>query len=211
MTTILCFGDSNTWGADPARLGERFDRATRWTGLLQAMLGPTYYILEEGMSGRTTLWDDPIEGYTNGRDYLIPCLKSHKPVDLVMLMLGTNDLQRKYRLSAREIADSAAVLVKTIQQSECGPNGGRPQVLLICPPPLGRLQGFFIEVFGGSEATSYLLADEYARVAQLRACHFLDAGQIIESSPVDGLHFDAPDHQKLAHALAKWVLTMVEG
>ena len=96
MKRILCYGDSNTWGYDPATQ-ERFDRATRWTGVLRTTLGDGYEILEEGLNGRTTVWDDPIEGYKNGHTYLVPCLETHRPVDLVVLMLGTNDLKKRFR------------------------------------------------------------------------------------------------------------------
>jgi lysophospholipase L1-like esterase len=84
---ILCYGDSNTWGYDPVTQ-ERFDKNERWTGQLSQMLGGNYDVIEEGLNGRTTVWDDPIEGYKNGRDYLIPCLESHKPLDLVIILLG---------------------------------------------------------------------------------------------------------------------------
>ena len=97
MRRILCFGDSNTWGYDPAT-GERFDEQTRWTGVLQAALGGDYTVIEEGLNGRTTVWDDPIEGHKNGHEYLVPCLETHRPLDLVVLMLGTNDLKRRFSL-----------------------------------------------------------------------------------------------------------------
>jgi lysophospholipase L1-like esterase len=173
---------------------------------LATLLGPTYHIIEEGMSGRTTLWEDPMEGYTCGRDYLIPCLKSHKPLDWVILMLGTNDLQRKYRLSAREIADGVGVLVKLILQSECGPDGVAPQVLVVCPPPLGALQGFFVDLFAGASQTSQQLAREYARIAQLYHVPFLEAGQVAHFSLLDGLHLEAPQHETLARAIAALLL-----
>ena len=98
MKTILCYGDSNTWGYNPATT-ERSSRDERWTGILRRELDDGYLVIEEGLNGRTTVWDDPIEGYKNGKEYLIPCLETHKPLDLVIIMLGTNDL--KVRFSVR--------------------------------------------------------------------------------------------------------------
>ena len=100
---ILCYGDSNTWGYNP-HTELRYPRAVRWTGVLQRGLGPAYHVIEEGLNGRTTVWDDPIEGYKSGKEYLVPCLETHKPMDLVVIMLGTNDLKHRFSLTAFDIA-----------------------------------------------------------------------------------------------------------
>ena len=105
MKTILCYGDSNTWGYDPSSQ-QRFGPEERWTGVLQKELGMEYRIIEEGLNGRTTVWDDPIEGFKNGMSYLIPCIESHKPFDLITIMLGTNDLKIRFSVSAYDIAES---------------------------------------------------------------------------------------------------------
>src|SRR3954462_1773041 len=99
MKTIVCFGDSNTWGYDPASNG-RFGPTNRWTGVLQTALGSDYRVIEEGLNGRTTTVDDPIHDHRNGRHYLPPCLESHAPFDLVTIMLGTNDLKARFNSSA---------------------------------------------------------------------------------------------------------------
>ena len=93
--TILCYGDSNTWGYDPVNAC-RYDRNIRWPGVLQKELGQAYYVKEEGLCGRTTVWDDPVEGHKNGLKQLTPILHSHCPLDLVVIMLGTNDLKMRY-------------------------------------------------------------------------------------------------------------------
>ncbi len=103
MKTILCYGNSNTWGA-VLGTGERYAPFIRWTGVLAQELGAMYRVIEEGPNGRTTLWDDPIEGYKNGKEYLIPCLESHRPIDLVVMMLGTNDLKIRFSVPAYDIA-----------------------------------------------------------------------------------------------------------
>lgn len=106
MKTVLCYGDSNTYGYDPSD-GFRYPESVRWTCRLQKLLGDDYRIIEEGCNGRTTVFDDPIESWKNGRDYLKPCLNSHKPIDIVILMLGSNDLKETFHASAKQIAAGA--------------------------------------------------------------------------------------------------------
>lgn len=200
MKTILCYGDSNTWGFDPATQ-ERFSREVRWTGVLQQELGREYYVIEEGCNGRTTVWDDPIEGYKNGRDYLIPCLVSHRPIDLVTIMLGTNDLKMRFSLSAFDSANGAGVLVDIVQKSDCGPHNRAPKVLLLAPPPIAKLTEY-AEMFEGAEIKSRRFSEHYRRVAQEYGCEFLDTAEVIVSSDLDGIHFEASEHKKLGQAVA---------
>jgi lysophospholipase L1-like esterase len=207
MNRILCFGDSNTWGYDPATQ-DRFDRDSRWPGVLRGSLGPDYEIIEEGLNGRTTVWNDPIEGYKNGHDYLIPCLETHRPLDLVIIMLGTNDLKKRFSLSAYDVASGAGVLVKVVQQSAAGRNGAAPKVLLLAPPPVVRLTEY-AEMFEGAEARSLKFAEHYRRLAAEMNCAFLDAGSIIVSSELDGIHFEAGEHAKLGRAVAAKVVELL--
>jgi lysophospholipase L1-like esterase len=200
MISLLCYGDSNTWGSTPGT-GERYSHDVRWPGVLQEELGPQFHVIEEGLNGRTTVWDDPIEGHKNGRAYLMPCLQSHQPLDLVILMLGTNDLKLRFSVSARDIAKGIGVLLKDIQYSGAGLNGTAPPVLLIAPPPLKPLTDK-AESFEGGEEKSTLLADYYAGIALEWAADFLDAGKVIESSAIDGLHFEPEAHRKLALEIA---------
>jgi lysophospholipase L1-like esterase len=208
MKRVLCYGDSNTWGYDPVTK-DRFAKSTRWTGILSKALGDAYEIIEEGLNGRTTVWDDPIEGYKNGQAYLIPCLESHRPLDLVILLLGTNDLKQRFSLSAYDIAEGARVLVRVVQISEAGLNGRAPQVLLLAPPPTATLTDF-AEMFEGAERKSPKFAIHYGRVAQEMGCAFLDTSTIIISSPLDGIHFETSEHHKLGQALALKIKEMME-
>ena len=112
MKTILCYGDSNTYGLK-SDLVSRYPRNVRWTGILQEKLGSEYYVIEEGLGGRTTVWDDPVEDYKNGKKYLLPCLDSHKPLDLVIIMLGTNDLKSRFSVTPFDIGASMENLVKS--------------------------------------------------------------------------------------------------
>jgi lysophospholipase L1-like esterase len=207
MRRILCFGDSNTWGYDPATQ-ERFDEATRWTGVLQAALGRDFTVIEEGLNGRTTVWNDPIEGYKNGHDYLVPCLETHRPLDLVALMLGTNDLKRRFSLSAYDIAQGVAVLLRAISYSGAGRGGQPPRVLLLAPPPTATLSNF-AEMFDGAGPKSLLLGQHYRVVAEQYHAAFLDTAAIIRSSDIDGIHLAAPEHARLGRAVAQEVLSLI--
>ena len=207
MRRILCFGDSNTWGYDPAT-GERFDEGTRWTGVLQAALGGDYTVIEEGLNGRTTVWDDPIEGHKNGHEYLIPCLESHRPLDLVVLMLGTNDLKRRFSLAAYDIAQGIAVLLRAISYSKAGREGQLPRVLLLAPPPVAKLSGF-AEMFEGAEPKSLLLGRHYRTVAAEYSAAFLDTASVIRASDIDGIHLEPPEHAKLGRAVSHEVLSLI--
>ena len=201
MRTILCYGDSNTWGSDP-ETGERFQEEVRWPGVLRKALGDGYHVIEEGLPGRTTVWEDPIEGdYKAGRAYLRPCLESHRPVDLVTIMLGTNDLKERFGVSASDIAQGAASLAEMALRSGCGPEGEAPVVLLVAPPPVGRLTEM-AQMFAGSEEKSREFSKRYRYFAEKSGFEFLDAGEVIVSSDVDGIHLDAGEHRKLGEAVA---------
>ena len=207
MKTILCYGDSNTWGAKPLQsleLVERFGRSERWTGVLQRELGKEYEVIAEGCNGRTTVWNDPIEGYKNGKEYLIPCLDSHQPLDLVIIMLGTNDLKARFSVMPTDIAQSACVLVDIVQSHPVQVTGApQPQVLLIAPPPLQpELPDFFEDMLAGGYEKSLKFSECFQTAAEQLQCPLLDAGNIIESSKVDGIHFDQPDHAQLGTAVA---------
>ena len=200
MKRILCYGDSNTWGYNPVTQ-DRFEKHERWTGQLSRALGDDYDVIEEGLNGRTTVWDDPIEGYKNGREYLIPCLESHKPLDLVIILLGVNDLKKRFSLSAYDVAEGAGVLVQIVQKSNTGMMNGAPQVLLVAPPPVGKLTAF-AEFFEGAEAKSQKFAEHYRRVASELRCLFFDTSTIIVSSDLDGIHLERNEHAKLGQAMA---------
>jgi lysophospholipase L1-like esterase len=207
VKTILCFGDSNTWGsATVARPDGRYAPAERWPGVLAARLGDRWNVVAEGLSGRTTVHPDPIEGHwLDGSTYLPPCLKSHKPLDAVAIMLGTNDLKARFSVPARDIALGVGVLLKIVRQSEAGPNGGAPKMLVICPPPI--LQTFgerpdFAEMLAGGYEKSLRLAPAYAAVAKEHGAAFLNAGDVIKSSAYDGIHLDPEAHAALGKAVA---------
>lgn len=203
MKVVLCYGDSNTWGYDPATK-ERFARDKRWPGVLRQALGEGYIVIEEGLNGRTTVWDDPLEGYKNGKEYLIPCLATHKPIDLVIIMLGTNDLKMRFSVPAVDVAGGAGVLVNIVQQSQTGPNSSAPQVLLLAPPPFAKMTEF-AEMFSGGASKSQGFSKHFRQTAQAYDCAFLDTADIIVSSDLDGIHFEVTEHQKLGRAVAAFI------
>jgi lysophospholipase L1-like esterase len=205
MPTVVCFGDSNTHGFD-ASTGGRFPRSVRWPGVMAAELAGVADVVEEGLNGRTTIWDDPYLDGRNGRAYLLPCLRSHAPVDVLVLMLGTNDLKSIFGRSAAEIAAGAGAMVDQALLSGTGPDGGRPRVLLVAPPLLGgRTATSELWGFGEARARSQQFAALYRTVAELRAVAFLDAGPVAAVDPADGVHLTAAGHAALGLAIAEAV------
>jgi lysophospholipase L1-like esterase len=206
MKTIVCFGDSNTYGRDPVTKG-RLDKKTRWPGVLQNTLGEQYDVIEEGLNGRTTVWDDPVRGgpKRNGSRYLLPCLESHAPIDLLVIMLGTNDLKARFSVTPYDIAESMGALIEIAQRSQSGLGGNSPDILIMAPPPLGKLSEW-AETFQGGVEKSKQLGDYYKSVASAYGCLFLDTSTVIQSSKLDGLHYDLEEHYKLGMAVAGIVL-----
>jgi lysophospholipase L1-like esterase len=204
MTTILCFGDSNTWGFDPAFITAPFPRrhpiGVRWTSLLAQDLGENFRVIEEGQNGRTTVHEDPLNVARNGKEYLPACLESHKPLDIVVMMLGTNDLKSYYNLPPGEIANGAGILARMILSSNAGPDNKAPRLLLVCPPKIGDPNGI---------ARSTQLPRYYEALAAALGCAYLNSQEIVETSPVDGIHLDASEQPKLAAAIARKIREMV--
>src|SRR5215203_4866059 len=208
VRTILCYGDSNTWGSDP-KTRERFSEDVRWPGVLRMRLGDEYRVIEEGLPGRTTVRDDPIEGdHKNGRTYLTACLESHKPIDLITLMLGTNDLKERFGSSASDIAQGAASLADMMLRSGCGPDGGAPVVVMISPPAVVQLTDM-AQMFEGAEEKSRQFPVHYERFAEQQGCEFFDASTVIVSSDVDGIHLDDSEHVKLGEAVAARIVELL--
>lgn len=211
MKNILCYGDSNTWGCVPfegAGPARRFPPDTRWPGVLRRELGDGYWVVEAGLNARTTVWDDPLKPHRNGRELLLPTLLTHQPLDLVIMMLGTNDLKHRINASAAEIAEGAGMLADIVAGSGCGPNGRAPQTLLVCPPPIAQVDQFDDEFEGGVEK-SHKLAGHFATAADVRSCGFIDAGTLIASSDIDGIHFDESAHARLGTAMTEPVRRII--
>lgn len=206
--TIVCFGDSNTHGYDSST-GGRFPEEVRWPGVLAALLGEGYSVKEEGLSGRTTCFDDPLFEGLNGFSLLYPCLMTHEPVDLLIIMLGTNDTKERFAATPENIAKGLARLVGKAQSS---PEAWRtkPRILAIAPPPIQ--EGYDKSQVGGEMGCgciekSKALAGLYQTTAQELDCYFLDAGSIpgVEMYPYDHMHLSPESHRLLAEAIASMV------
>ena len=207
MTTrVLCFGDSNTWGAAPDGSG-RWPYDVRWPGVLAATLGEDYTVLESGLGGRTTVFDDPTSDYRNGKHALPMILQTHMPLDIVVIMLGTNDLKGRFSASAFDIADGARYLLNIALASNAGIDDAAPIPLLVCPPPLAPNVDKIVNsgAFRSMLEKSQELAANYERVATELGVAFLDAGTVIETSMIDGVHLDENAHRLLAEAVAEKV------
>ncbi len=214
---ILCLGDSNTHGycADPkdcADGGIRFNESERWTKLLQNALGSDYLVIEEGLSGRTTVFRDPLfEGYA-AIDYIVPCLKSHEAIDLLIIMLGTNDTKERFSASAPCIALGMNRLVKKAMNTECW-GDKQPNILVIAPPAIekGMLTSPVAGTMGaGCIEKSEALAEEYEAICKLLGIHFLDAGALgCEFNEIDYMHLTKKGHATLAAALASFIPELV--
>jgi len=204
-TTLLCFGDSNTWGYAPLT-GDRYAWRARWTGRLQMALGAGYRVIEEGLNGRTTVWDEPFRPGRNGSQVLEILLASHKPVDWLLLMLGTNDLKRIYHATAADAALGMARLIELARRGQTGPAGGEPRILVISPPPMGVLSERMGRNFSpASVEESRALANQLQQVAQELDCEFLDAGQVAAmAADGDGIHLEPEGHAAIARRLAEF-------
>ena len=199
---ILCFGDSNTWGSDPNG-GGRFDRQTRWTGVLRKELGDGYHVVEEGLGGRTTVWDDPLEGPKSGLRQLLPLLHSHKPLDLIIIMLGTNDLKNRFSVSATDVSWGIGRLIDLARNESGSFRNSQAEILVVCPPPFAPMQGMYLEdIFVGGEKKSHELSAAYRKLCEEKGVRVFDAGEVISSSPADGIHLEKEAHAKLGKVLS---------
>lgn len=208
MKHIVCFGDSNTHGFCAAS-GERFDETQRWTKLLQKMLGNDFLIIEEGLSGRTTTFEDPIHEGMSGVDYIYPCLMSHEPVDLLVIMLGTNDTKERFGASAACIALGLKRLVEKAMATTAAWRNGSPKILIIAPKNIDKRyeETEVVNTMGhGCAEKSAQVPEEFKKIAEQMGCAFLDANTVVpEQNQIDFMHLTGEGHRKLALALASLV------
>lgn len=203
---IVCFGDSNTHGYDGDTLG-RFDETERWTCLLQNLLGDDYQVLEEGLSGRTTVFDDPLHEGLSGLDSINSCLMSHEPVDLLIIMLGTNDTKERFSVTPEAIAIGLERLIKKAQATlDAWPNQ-RSNILVVTPKNIDKEyeQTDVAAPMGmGCAERSVGLGKNFEAVAKRLGCHYLDANDYVtRNNQTDFMHLDKQGHQELAEALYK--------
>lgn len=206
MKNILCYGDSNTFGHNPITHGGRIPFDERWTGILSRALWPEARIIEEGLCSRTTVLDDPFHEDVNGLKGLGTAIRSAKPLDLVILMLGTNDLKIHFNMPASQIARGVGLLIdrtRTLTDAE---------ILVISPILLGN--GIADSEFGGafdgsSLGKSHLLGKEIGKVALLKGVHYMAAEDHASPSEEDSLHMTPAEHRKLASAIEEKVRSIL--
>jgi lysophospholipase L1-like esterase len=203
--TILCYGDSNTWGQKPDKSG-RYPSDIRWTGLLQKALSDDYYVVEEGLGSRTTDLDYGRKPGRNGKAYLEPCLDSHLPIDIVILMLGTNDLKIEFYRSTHEIAQAIEGLIVTIKDETTYQRNKPAYIILVSPIYIDDTQPNFEKLYvpdyydHGSVVKSHQLAPELESLAKRADCTFVDAAQVANAGD-DGIHFSEEAHRALGSTL----------
>lgn len=212
LKTVLCYGDSNTYGFNPLN-GLRYPPDVRWTGRLGRILGNSWQVIEEGCNGRTTIYDDPEDGWKNGLEYLRQCLNSHKPVDFVILMLGSNDLKRTFQVPAEKLAAGIQVLTGVILSFTQEKQGFRPQIILVSPPRIGPgiTRSPFAAAFCADAAVkSGQFSACYRETARQYGCIFFDAAQYVQPSEADSLHLMPQAHAVLARELGNLLLETVK-
>lgn len=208
---IVCFGDSNTWGFDTST-GGRFPEGIRWTTLFQEYLGEEYQIVEEGLPGRTAVLDDPLLEGMNGSTYLQPCLMSHSPLELVIIMLGTNDAKERFGLTSYNIAQGIAKLSLKAKQLLAGHNGLNSPVLVVVPPPIGP--EYAKTPIGKSmgkdcdDKTEHL-AGHLTELLQESGIELLDSKGKVPMNRIDYMHLDEEGHELLAKLVFNKVKTIL--
>ena len=208
MKTIVVFGDSNSYGTPPMPYPDfwgRFGPDERWPGVMRRALGDDVTVIEEALPGRTTVHDDPIEGADrNGLKALPMVLGSHRPIDLLIINLGTNDLKARFSVTADDVAASVGVLVRLTRASQAGPNSTAPKVLVVAPAVILETS-FFREYFQGGAEKSHGFARAFGAMATRLGVPLLDASTLIQSDPLDGIHLDPSQHAILGQAAAEKV------
>lgn len=200
MKRIVCFGDSNTWGYD-AKTGDRFSDSIRWCTLLQRLLGSEYQVIEEGLSGRTAVSEDSLFEGLNGYTYIHPCLMSHYPLELVVIMLGTNDTKERFGLTSYNIAQGITRIALKAKATLEANAVETPKVLVVAPPPIdkkyyntevGRSMGKDCDL-KSQEISRYLL-----ELLQPHGIEFLDTKGIVHMNEIDYMHLDENGHKILS-------------
>ncbi len=213
MQQILVYSDSLSWGIVPSTR-ERLPFAQRWPGAMENLLvrgARAVRVIEDCLNGRRTVWEDPFKPGRNGLVGLQQRIEASSPLALVVLLLGTNDFQSLHELNAWHSAQGIATLVRAVRSTPIEPGMPMPAILIVAPPPARTARGTMAAKFAGADVKSQGLAAAFAAVAAELGCAFFDAGRVVHTSAVDGVHLDADQHEKLAHALASEVAALLDG
>lgn len=212
---VLCYGDSNTWGFTPGS-GVRFEKDSRWPALMQKELGNRYEVVEDGIIGRTTIYDDPVNPYRNGLTGLGYSLQTHCPIDLVVLCLGTNDLQFT---NLAGVIRGIKELLRTLKNANAIFTGStvlfrtEPKILLVAPPALHDDHDKMRPdtAMCGRVEDSRRFGEVFRQIAPAYGAAFVDAAEVAQASAVDCIHMDADSHRRLSALVAAEVRRIMEG
>ena len=209
MKRILCYGDSNTWGYDPVHSApdcwKRYDEETRWPCVMERILGAEYRVLEAGLCGRTTVFSDPLLPFCCGAELLEPVLRMNDPVDLFVIMLGTNDTKDYFSASAETIADGMERLVKKLRLLLPDSLSAHAKIMIVSPVhliPAADGTYYYNCCTAAAEKKTHKLALLYQQVAMRNRCFFFDAAVCASAGKRDGMHLEADGHYALGAALA---------
>lgn len=217
MKHIVCYGDSNTWGFKPKKeCGEnwnmRFDENTRWTGVLQQLMGGEYKIIEEGLNGRTSAFDDPQDDTRNGLKYIATCMQTNMPIDMVIVMLGTNDVKSFFPYTPYVVANGFGRIVKEIRKIDYGKNGKIPEVLVVSPIAINEdaAKGWIGGEFGMDSVKKNAELPVYLeKVAREQGAHFFNIGAYVTADPADGIHMNEQGHRIMAEKMFAQVKNII--
>ena len=210
MKNILFFGDSNTWGFIPATDFERYSYEKRTCGWLQNLLGSGYKIIEEALNGRMTVWDDPMNADKNGSKQLPFILDSQRPLDLVIIMLGVNDMKHYMHLTALDSAMGCSKLIDIVKESGCGNERRTPEVILVSPPLYVDSEKPWGRIFDGAIEKTKGFRQAYKEVAEAQGVHFFDTSKVaIPPQSGDGVHIDENGTQGIATGLSDMIRKIV--
>jgi lysophospholipase L1-like esterase len=211
MIHILVYGDSLTWGIVPGTR-ERLPFPARWTSVMEselARIGQAVRVTEDSLNGRRTVWEDPFKPGRNGLTGLEQCIEAHSPLALVIVMLGINDFQSVHQYNVSHSAQGIGALVGAIRRAPIEPGMPTPDILVVAPPPAQESKGPMASKFAGAADKCVGLADAYRQVAIELNCHFLDAGGLVTTSAIDGVHLDADQHMRLGCEIAPMVAAVL--
>lgn len=204
MKNILCFGDSNTWGYDPSTQ-TRFSKDIRWTGVLQQLLGSKYNIIEEGLNGRTTNVNEKQDhglGYfrpfRSAMDLLSVLIETNSPLDLIIVMLGTNDLKTNFNQSSEMIAKNMRLVCESIINNDYFQT---KSIILVSPSHINEESPNLLDSFIGTTQASQSFSNSYRKISNDLNLYFVDASESVKTNKIDGLHWDSKQHSDFANSL----------
>lgn len=211
MKTILVYGDSLTWGSVPGE-SRRHPRIVRWSNVMANDLGDEYEVITDGLRGRLTAYDENLADCNRNAAKTLPtALYAHAPLDLVVLMLGTNDMQPHIAGTAIAAMQGMRRLVTIVQTHLAGPDITNPKVLIVSPPKLCKTTDeFYTGFFEGTIEQSFRLSDYYLQIAQEKHCSYFDAATVAVTSPLDGVHLDEENTINIGKALAPVVKQILQ-